>query len=250
LKTDVLKQLAEDIAAYEQTYGELDHAGLKAFYAYQGSRGTELDVQQVPSVKGLSQQPTTKFEIWELAKFITYLNRFARYYSKAVFEGQSLHTLDEFAFIAELVGQHEAARQNPAIEAGITKAELSDRHLHERTTGMEIITRLLDKGFLDQKPSNQDRRAKVLSLTPMGWQAFFAFAPVLAEMGNHIAGNLSEAEVQHLASLLARLDAYHRPFFKEKRAQEVAYNWHQNVAQAIMQQGGPQVLPGQVPTEV
>ena len=227
-------------------YGELRLSGLQAFYAKQASLGKEDLLGLEPSPVGKSE-PAKHYEYWELAKFITYLNRFARYYSKAVFEGHTLQTLDEFAFVAELVGQHEASRQNPAIEAGITKAELSDRHLHERTTGMEIITRLLDKGFLDQKPSTQDRRAKVLTLTPMGWQAFFSFAHVLSEMGHHIAGNLSEAEVQKLAGLLDKLDMYHRPFFKDKKAQELALAWHQVAAQAIMQQSGPQVLPGQEP---
>jgi len=229
----LLHALADDIAAYESAQGALGPGNLAAFYAWQAQQ-TNAQTQATHS-----QPPQRHYQVWELAKFTTFLFRFARYYSKPLLEHQALQTADEFAFVAELVGQYEATQRNLGPELGLTKAELSDRHLHERTTGMEIIARLVHRGFIKQTPSLQDKRAKILTVTALGRQAFVSLAPVVAEMGKHIAAALSEAETQQLLASLERLNAYHRPFFMDKRGNTLTRQWHNAVAQSY-KAGQPQ----------
>lgn len=49
-----------------------------------------------------------------------------------------------------------------------TKSELILSHMHEITTGTEIIKRLINQGWMEEHPHPSDKRSKVLKLTKAG----------------------------------------------------------------------------------
>ncbi len=117
-----------------------------------------------------------------LGKMIAYLYRYSRSYSKKMLEHSPLVTSDDFTYLAVLNAR-----------GSLTKTELIDMHMQEKTTGIEIIKRLLKNGLVEQRDDEADKRSKRLSLTNKGKGVLFASFPGMGKVATLVAGNLSEA---------------------------------------------------------
>lgn len=123
MKATALAQIADRIAAYEAAHGELTAERLQDFHRFCLSPAAAAATDPEP---------------WVLGQHVTYLYRFSKYYTKYALADSPLQSIDEFVFLADLLGR-----------PGLSKAELTDSHIHERSTGIEIITRLLRRGFIE-----------------------------------------------------------------------------------------------------
>jgi DNA-binding MarR family transcriptional regulator len=229
MEVAVLQVIASDISAFESEHGQLTIQRLQDFYAFKAATNTQ------------TPQPKPQPFVWKVSEYIVYLYRYARYYCKHALEGFQLQSMDEFAYVADVFGRREEAQHNPILEEGISKAELTDRHIHERTTGMEIITRLLKRGFFEQRASKRDKREKLLYLTPMGQAAFFEAAPVMENVAKHIVGQLSQQDIDRLLQNLGHLEDFHNPYFTQRRVQELVQQWRANAENpaSLWEDGNP-----------
>jgi len=78
-----------------------------------------------------------------------------------------------------------------------------------------VVTRLVNRGFVERIPCPQDKRATNAHLTDAGWQHVQASAPGhVAAARTVVIDSLSEAQIDQLrdisASILARLDPMQR----------------------------------------
>ncbi|RAK62916.1 MarR family winged helix-turn-helix transcriptional regulator [Hymenobacter edaphi] len=141
-----------------------------------------------------------------IGKFVTFMYRYLRTYSRLALLHTPLITYDDFSYLAAVYGR-----------GPLSKSELITRNIHEKPTGSEIIRRLLAAGLIQEAPHATDRRRKLLSLTAAGQQVLFEAFASMSQVAAMAAGNLSPAEQEQLAYLLTKLDAFHFPVFAAAR---------------------------------
>jgi MarR family transcriptional regulator, lower aerobic nicotinate degradation pathway regulator len=141
-----------------------------------------------------------------IGKFVTFMYRYLRTYSRLALLHTPLITYDDFSYLAAVYGR-----------GPLSKSELITRNIHEKPTGSEIIRRLLAAGLIQEAPHATDRRRKLLSLTTAGQQVLFEAFASMSQVAAMAAGNLTAAEQEQLAYLLTKLDAFHFPVFAAAR---------------------------------
>lgn len=141
-----------------------------------------------------------------IARLVTVMNRYAKSYIKRALEGSSIQTGEEFSFMLYLV-----------TNESLTKSELIFKNIVEKTSGMEVIKRLLKLGLVEEHEDENDKRSKRLSLTPAGRQEIFKVLPTMKKVSSLVTGNLTQPECETLAYLLTKLDHYHHDIFVHDR---------------------------------
>lgn len=94
-------------------------------------------------------------------------------------------------------------------EPGEDQITLASKVAFDAATSGAVITRLENKGLLRRDADPQDKRRKLLSLTPAGEQMVATMKTAVAQVQNRITAPLSGAEAQELTRLLAKLIAGH-----------------------------------------
>ncbi|MBC8151511.1 MAG: winged helix DNA-binding protein [Bacteroidetes bacterium] len=90
-----------------------------------------------------------------LAQYISMTYRYVRHYVRKALAATPLITFDDFICLVIL------------LETGsLTKMELIEATINEKPSGLLVIKRLLDAGFVQQVTDQTDRRSKRISLTP------------------------------------------------------------------------------------
>ncbi len=90
-----------------------------------------------------------------------------------------------------------------------TKSELINYHMAEFSSGIAVINRLLNKGFLEEYPDELDKRAKRLRITEAGKVKLFSCIEHLEVMSKEIFSYISEDEKEILYQILAKLEKHH-----------------------------------------
>ena len=88
---------------------------------------------------------------------------------------------------------------------GTDQVTLAARVAFDAATSGSVIGRLEAKGWVRREASPQDRRRKLLWLTPKGKKAVLAMAPKVAQVQQLILLPLKAQERQQLMDLLAKL---------------------------------------------
>ena len=109
------------------------------------------------------------------------------------------------------------------LKAGSTKTEIIDYHIHEKTTGIEILKRLKKNGFITEKKSETDGRSKALFITEAGQGVFFTHVERMQKIGELIVGDLEENEKLQLVSFLNRLNDFHQPIYHENKKENIEH---------------------------
>ena len=138
----------------------------------------------------------------ELAAHLGRLNRYANTYLKMVLEGTPFVTAMEFTFSAVLDKNGEVA-----------KTDLIRMMAFDKSTGMGVIKRLLNKGLIEEFPNPEDKRSKLLRLTQNGKKAVTLGYQTVPSAANMISKNLEDDEKQKLLHLLKKLDGFHYPIY-------------------------------------
>jgi DNA-binding MarR family transcriptional regulator len=145
-----------------------------------------------------------------LTMLISYLNRYAKHYSKKALEDTPLSTIDEFTFLATL-----------SYQESLTKTELIQTHLLEITSGIEIIKRLTKNELLTSFKDPNDRRSKRVKLTPKGREVFKEVMAKMDEVAHILAGDLSSPEREQLLPLLYKMNDFHSVIHRQDRKSDL-----------------------------
>ncbi|MEL6671530.1 MAG: winged helix DNA-binding protein [Bacteroidota bacterium] len=133
-----------------------------------------------------------------LTMLLSYLNRYAKHYSKKALEDTPLSTMDDFTFLATL-----------SYEDSLTKTELIQMHLLEITSGIEIIKRLEKHGLLESFADHRDKRSKRVKITPQGEKVLTKVMEKMDQVASILSGNLAAQELGQLLPLLHKLNDFH-----------------------------------------
>ncbi|MBC8044357.1 MAG: winged helix-turn-helix transcriptional regulator [Rhizobacter sp.] len=132
------------------------------------------------------------------------LNKFLKQFTKTLFQDAGLNNQDEFAILSHVDYKSEC-----------TKKLAIEENLIDLTTGVEIIKRLVSRGFLKEKINKHDKRERLISLTPKGkktlqdiYKGFSGVQDVLVD--------LNAEERERLVHTLKNLDTVHTKQYQEK----------------------------------
>ncbi len=100
--------------------------------------------------------------------------------------------------------------------AGLTLGELSQRMMVSNGNVTSIVEVLVGQGMLDRKPSPQDRRAQVVSLTADGRRTFRQMAAAHEDWIAETFAGLNSTEEEQLMVLLGKAKMSARRAFGER----------------------------------
>lgn len=200
----ILKSLLPLIERYEQEHDEADH--LEKFLSW------ATDQQNMVSQKDRSVLDIPEGEHLEgvLGKYIVFMYRYARSYVRKALEATALTHFDDFAFLVTVWA-----------EQPLSKTSLIQKNIMEKSSGSEIIRRLLRQGFMEEIPSEADKRSKLVRLTSAGTLALVQTFEKMGQVSEIISGNLNEGEKIQLFELLHKLHHFHLPIYMGHRNEPV-----------------------------
>ena len=120
------------------------------------------------------------------------------------------------ALFMEETAEHDVTPVQFAIlnalieEPGEDQVTLASRVAFDAATFGSVIGRLESKGWVRREPDAQDRRRKLLWITPEGEKAAAAMRAAVARTQRRILAPLDAVEREHLVALLDRLVRGHQ----------------------------------------
>ncbi|MFZ6001727.1 MAG: MarR family winged helix-turn-helix transcriptional regulator [Bacteroidota bacterium] len=143
----------------------------------------------------------------DISILITLMFRYAKVYIKKALQDSPIQTADEFAFLITLISH-----------GSLTKTELITKQVMEKTSGVEVIKRLVSQEMITEFANDADKRSVRVSLTEKGKRELMKVLPEMAKVSRIVVGNLTEAEINTLGYLLKKLDFFHNDIYLNKRS--------------------------------
>jgi len=140
-----------------------------------------------------------------IGRLFIYMSRYAKSYVKKTLDGTALQSPEDFTSLAILL-THES----------LSKSDLISRNIQEKTSGTEVIRRLIQAGLVTQLDDENDKRSKRISITDQGKQLLYKVFDEMNDVGKMVSGNLSLSEKLNLQYLLQKLDSYHYKLHEDK----------------------------------
>jgi DNA-binding MarR family transcriptional regulator len=132
------------------------------------------------------------------SKYIIYLYRYAKGYGKKLLKGTLLNSIDDLPYLLMLL-----------FNGPSTKMELIHSNVHEKTTGMEILNRLLRLELVEQHYNPDDKRSRKLNLSPQGKILTLELIQGMNTLSEIVSGNLTPQEKDTLLNILHKLNVFH-----------------------------------------
>ena len=137
-----------------------------------------------------------------ISTLLVHLNRYAKTYSKSAIAGSDFKTQDEFSYLINL-----------KAFGSMTKMELIKKNIQDKSSGILIINRLINQGWIQQSDSKEDKRSKVLNITEAGKSALENQMEKIRNATRIVSGNLNQSEKMELIRILDKLEKFHHPIF-------------------------------------
>lgn len=186
----LLTELLDYIELFEQSFPLEEELSLKSFLIFAQSMqegamtSSELSVR--PMTMGQQQREVS------IARHLSLLHRYSKgYIKRALTASDLLQSEEEYSYLASLMN-------------GIpqTKTELNALNAMEKTSGAEIIRRLVAKGLAKERPDERDRRSVLVSITPQGRAELMKVFPQLRTAALLLSAPLQESQQSTLDFLL------------------------------------------------
>lgn len=212
---DLLHTIINDFYDFNSHESESDQASMQKFVAF---LNTKYDTEKI-EVRPLTDADTEidllvleneNEDKRDVLLLFIYLFKYARNYIKMALAESEIHTADEFAFVISVLMTPE-----------LTKTELFQRNIVEKTSGTEILKRLVKKGLIHEYKSDKNKKNIYLKITQEGEAVITRVLPKMQEVTEIVSGNLSEFEVKNLLKSLAKLEALHNDIYNQRKDQNL-----------------------------
>lgn len=154
----------------------------------------------------------------DISILISLMGRYAKMYVKKALKDSPIRTVDEFSLLITLL-----------TYATIPKHELIKSQVMEKTSGIEIINRLVKRGLIHQFDDHHDKRSKLLEITPAGRDELLRILPGMQLVSEIVTGTLTLQEQNQLTYLMRKLDYFHHAVYlndKESDLSEIHSKLH------------------------
>lgn len=210
---EILIELIEYLDRYETECEDLtgnlnmtDFLGfMNSQYSSQNVKAVELRGTVNTSDFAEDRGPETDISI-----LIVLMFRYAKGYIKKALKDSPIKTADEFSFLITLLTYES-----------LSKSELIQKQVMEKTSGTEIINRLLKLGLVNQFNDETDKRSVRVKITHVGRMELLKILPHMQTVSQIVTGNLTETEKTMLAYMLRKLEHYHNDIFLTKKDSEL-----------------------------
>lgn len=213
MKYTLLRSVLEALEAYEASQGtdEADLAGFTGWLTRSLHDGVEPPTMapRTAGITGPDTMPGNAPHV-QASRLIFGLYGYAKNYTRRALEGTPLQTIEEFTYLAALM-EHGT----------MTKTAVIQLHTHGKTSGMDIIRRLHTLGLVEEKDNPDDKRSKVVSLTPAGQGLLFQAFGKMNAVSMLVVEPLDPQERMLLLHLLRKLDHFHREINHHKKEDTV-----------------------------
>jgi DNA-binding MarR family transcriptional regulator len=140
-----------------------------------------------------------------ISRSFVFMSRYAKYYLKKAMDGTPLQTAEDFTALAILL-----------THPHLSKTELISYNLQEKTSGTEVIRRLIANGLVSQWDDTKDKRSKHIAITDEGKELLYQVFVHTNYVGKIITGKLTVAEKFTLQYLLQKLENFHLEHYEKK----------------------------------
>lgn len=131
------------------------------------------------------------------------MNRYAKSYSRSAVGSSVFSSQDDFIYLISLKNM-----------GAMSKMELIKHNVHEKSSGILIINRLLHNGWIEQAVSPKDKRIKNIQITEKGLAILDEHMEEIRRASRAVVGNLTHAEQMLLIAVLSKLDEFHDSFYR------------------------------------
>lgn len=207
MKYRLIKELIDLAEVYEQHAAGDQETNLDDFLIWAAQqRGVRKDTPE-PHWEGKENGRSADSVINTL---IVHMNRFAKSYSKSAIWGSAFSSQEDFIYLINLQSF-----------GAMSKMELIKKNVHEKTTGMQIINRLINQGWVQQTTDSKDKRAKLISITEKGLAALAEQMHKIRTATSIVTGNLTYTEKMQLIRLLNKLEDFHLHIYDKNHSPEM-----------------------------
>lgn len=115
-----------------------------------------------------------------------------------------------FTVRMQLAGFDMTPVQFAALDAinaqpGLDQASIAARIAYDRATIGGVVDRLEQKGYVERRVSNRDRRAREVRITTMGEETYETILPIVADLQREILPGLNSEEREAFLSLAGKV---------------------------------------------
>ncbi len=186
----LLTELLDYIELFEQSFPFEEELSLKSFLIFtqsmQEGATTPSDPAMRPATIGQQQREVS------IARHLSLLHRYSKgYIKRALTASDLLQSEEEYSYLASLMSGKPQ-----------TKTELNALNAMEKTSGAEIIRRLVAKGLAEERPDERDRRSVLVTITPLGRAELMKVFPLLRTAALLLSAPLQESQQAMLDFLL------------------------------------------------
>lgn len=207
----LIAQLLPELEAYGAICPEGEEADLASFSAFLSER-VRYRADRLPG--GQEVPKTEQDEVLleaAMAREISHLFRYMRgYFRKALRSNKSVITMDDYTYLVCLL-------RIPMM----TKTELNNLNVMEKTSGTEVINRLLRRGLIEQHVNEEDHRSFYVSITEKGREEVVKLFPELKKIVTIFFSGITLPQKIVLHQLHQRLADCNQVFFLEHRDENI-----------------------------
>jgi DNA-binding MarR family transcriptional regulator len=211
-KSEILTTLINQFFYFDAESGNQDEYSMDEFIGYLNAKSDRQNLE-IRNISGENKE-LFKYEYpsatRDISILIVLMNRYAKWYIKKVLRDSLLQTPDEFSFLISLMTYDS-----------LNKSELITKQIMEKTSGTEVINRLVKRGMIFETADHNDKRSIRVSITKSGREEILRILPLMTKVTEIVVGNLSAEEINTLSYLLKKLDYFHNNIYLNKRGQSL-----------------------------
>jgi len=208
-RNEIINELINQFLEYDTERGYLDEYSMDEFIDYLNAKTgrQEIEIRKIAGDNNTWFKNDYRSSISSISILIVLMNRYAKGYIKKALRESKLQTPDEFSFLITLM-----------TYKSLKKSELITKQVMEKTSGTEVIRRLVNKGLIIESADENDKRSVRIAITERGKDEILSILPLMGKVSEIIVGNLSAEEINTLAYLLRKLDYFHNDIYLNKRS--------------------------------
>jgi len=212
-KNEILTTLINRFFSFDAEKGNQEEYELEEFIGYLNAKSgsQELGMREISGENKGWFKNEYRNTASDISILIVLMNHYAKWYIKKALRKSYLQTPEEFSFLITLMTYDS-----------LSKGELITKQVMEKTSGSEIIRRLIKKGLIVESPDENDKRSIRVSVTKYGREEILKILPIMSKVTKIVAGNLNAEEINTLSYLLKKLDYFHNDIYLNKKDQSLS----------------------------
>ena len=129
---------------------------------------------------------------------LVHLYRYAKLQAKAAITDTEFSTPDDFIYLISLMSF-----------GSMTKTALIRLNVHDKSAGIQIINRLINRGLVEQTGHDSDKRNKMIHITAKGTKLLNESMDRIRAATKNVTEPLTHLEKMDLIRLLTKLEDFH-----------------------------------------